>query len=222
VADSLGLVTITDPTSPASEAFRSLRMNLQFSSLDKPLRSLMVTSPGGGEGKSTTLANLAVTLAQVDQRVTIVDCDLRRPMLHTLFGLGNQTGISTMVLDEQALQHPPYQETPIKGLLLIASGVLPPRPGDMLGSKKMGLILERLLVDADIILLDAPPIMAATDASILATKVDGVLIVVSAGATKREQAQRSVERLRKVNAHIVGSVINNVPLDQSLTGDYYK
>ena len=222
MADSLGLVTITDPSSPASEAFRSLRMNLQFSSLDKPLRSLMVTSPGAGEGKSTTLANLAVTLAQVDQRVIIVDCDLRRPMLHQLFGLSNQTGISTMVLDDQALQQPPYQETAIKGLLLIASGPLPPRPGDLLGSKKMEIILERLLMDADIILLDAPPIMAATDASILATKVDGVLIVVSAGETKREQAQRSVERLRKVNAHIVGSVINNVPLDSSLTGGYYK
>ena len=222
MADSLGLVTITDPTSPASEAFRSLRMNLQFSSLDKLLRSLMVTSPGPGEGKSTTLANLAVTLAQVDQRVIIVDCDLRRPMLHSLFGLSNQTGISTMVLDDQALQHPPYQETPIKGLLLIASGPLPPRPGDLLGSKKMEVILERLLVDADIILLDAPPIMAATDAAILATKVDGVLIVVSAGETKREQAQRSVERLRKVNAHIIGSVLNNVPLDASLTGGYYK
>jgi capsular exopolysaccharide synthesis family protein len=222
VADTLGLVTITDPASPASEAYRSLRMNLQFSSLDKPLHSLMVTSPGDGEGKSTTLANLAVTLAQVDQRIIMVDCDLRRPMLHSLFGLSNQTGISTMVLDDQLLQNPPYQETPVKGLLLVASGPLPPRPGDLLGSKKMESILERLLLDADIILLDAPPIMAVTDAAILATKVDGVLIVVSAGETKREQAQRSVERLNKVNAHIVGSVINNVPLDSSQTGGYYK
>jgi capsular exopolysaccharide synthesis family protein len=222
VAESLGLVTITDPTSPASEAFRSLRMNLQFSSLDKPLRSLLIASPGPGEGKSTTLANLAVTLAQVDQRVVMVDCDLRRPILHTLFGLNNQTGISSMVLDDQAIQHPPYQETSIKGLLLVASGPLPPRPGDLLGSKKMAAIIERLLIDADIILLDAPPIMAATDASILATKVDGVLLVVSAGETKRDQAQRSVERLLKVNAHIVGSVINNVPLDASLSGGYYK
>jgi capsular exopolysaccharide synthesis family protein len=152
----------------------------------------------------------------------MVDCDLRRPTLHSLFGLNNQTGISTMVLDDQALLHPPYQETPIKGLLLIASGPLPPRPGDLLGSKKMESILERLLTDADIVLLDAPPIMAATDASILATKVDGVLIVVSAGETKREQAQHSVERLRKVNANIVGSVVNNVPLDSSDAGDYYK
>jgi capsular exopolysaccharide synthesis family protein len=222
VADTLGLVTITDPASPASEAYRSLRMNLQFSSLDKPLHSLMVTSPGDGEGKSTTLANLAVTLAQVDQRIIMVDCDLRRPMLHSLFGLSNQTGISTMVLDDQLLHNPPYQETPVKGLLLVASGPLPPRPGDLLGSKKMESILERLLLDADIILLDAPPIMAVTDAAILATKVDGVLIVVSAGETKREQAQRAVERLNKVNAHIVGSVINNVPLDSSQTGGYYK
>ncbi|MHB9031663.1 MAG: CpsD/CapB family tyrosine-protein kinase [Anaerolineae bacterium] len=220
MAESIGLVTITDPTSPASEAYRSLRMNLQFSSLDKPIHTLLITSPMSGEGKTTTLANLAVTLAQIDQRVTVVDCDLRRPALHTLFGLTNEKGFSNMVLEEQALENPPYQETEVNGLRIITSGPLPPRPGDILGSKKMEKILERLVADADIVILDAPPVMTVTDAAILATKVDGVLLVLSAGETKRDQAQRSVERLQKVNAHILGTVLNNAPLDASLSGSY--
>ncbi len=219
---SSSLVTIQDPGSPASEAYRALRMNLLFSSLDKPIRKLLFSSPSSGEGKSTTLANLAVTLAQVDQRVIMIDCDLRRPTLHTLFGLNNTKGISDMVLNDQALLEPPYQNTEINGLRLIASGALPPRPGDMLGSKKLEIVLDRLMQDADILLLDAPPVMAATDAAILATKVDGVLLVISAGETKREQAQRSVERLHQVNANILGAVLNNVPLDASFTGEYYK
>jgi len=219
---SSSLALLSDPNSPVSEAYRALRMNLQFSSLDKPIRKLLVTSPGPNEGKSTTLANLAISLAQVDQRIIMVDCDLRRPTLHTLFGLSNDKGISDMVLYDQALLEPPYQDTPVKGLRLIASGSLPPRPGDMLSSKKFSSVLERLVEDSDMVLLDAPPVMAATDAAILATKVDGVLLVLSAGETKREQAQRSVELLNKVKANILGAVLNNVPPDAIITGEYYS
>lgn len=221
MTDTLGLVTITDPASPISEAYRTLRMNLQFVALDSELCKLLITSPGPGEGKSTTLANLAVTMAQVEQRVIVVDCDLRRPCLHQLFGLDNSTGLTTMMVDEQALDHPPLQDTSVGGLQLLASGPLPPRPSDLLGSKRMGRIIERLLESADILLFDAPPIMAVTDAVVLATKVDGVLLVVSAGETKREHAQRAIERLSRVNANIVGAVLENATVDTSLR-TYYK
>jgi capsular exopolysaccharide synthesis family protein len=221
MAANLGLVTLNEPMSPASEAYRNLRMNLQFAALDKKLRTLLVTSPGPGEGKSTTLANLAVTMAQLEQRVIMVDADLRRPCLHQLFDLKNDSGLTTMMVEDQALDSPPLQNSTQKGLQLIASGPLPPRPSDLLGAKRMETVIEKLLAQADILLFDAPPIMAVTDAVILATKVDGVLLVVSAGETKREHVQQALERLNKVNAHILGTVLNNVALDSSLRG-YYK
>lgn len=220
MAHNPDLVTLVDPLSPASEAYRTLRMNLQFAALDRPLRSMLVTSSSPGEGKSTTLANLAVTMAQVEQRVTIIDCDLRRPFLHTLFGLPNDVGLTTMLVENEALETPPLQPTQVPGLRLLASGNLPPRPPDLLGSQRMESIIERLLAEADILIFDAPPVIAVPDAVVLSTKVDGVVLVLSAGETKREHAQRAVERLRKVNARIVGAVLNNVPLDASLH-EYY-
>ena len=220
MADDLGLVTITDPLSPISEAYRTLRINLQFATLGVQLRTLLVTSAGAGEGKSTTLANLAVTVAQTEQSVVVVDCDLRRPGLHKLFGLSNELGLTTMMADDQALDEPPLQPTEVDGLRLLASGPLPARPPDLLGSRRMDRVIERLLGEADLVILDAPPIMAATDALVLSTKVDGVLLVASAGTTKREQAQRAVERLNKVNARLVGAVLTNVPLDATVRAYY--
>ncbi|MBC7315630.1 MAG: CpsD/CapB family tyrosine-protein kinase [Chloroflexi bacterium] len=221
MANATGLVTIDEPLSPAAEAYRTLRMNLQFAALDKRLRSILVTSPGAGEGKTTVLANLGITMAQVETRVLLVDCDLRKPQLHTFFGLTNERGLTTMLLEEEAFAHPPIQETSIPNLRLLASGALPPRPADLLGSQRMEKALARLQEEADILLFDAPPLMAAADAVVLATKVDAVLLVVSAGQTKREQTQRALERLAKVNAHIVGAVLNNAPLEDIVQG-YYR
>ncbi len=220
MADDLGLVTISDPLSPISEAYRTLRINLQFAAVGVQLRTLLVTSAGVGEGKSTTLANLAVTVAQTEQRVVVVDCDLRRPGLHKLFGLSNELGLTTMMADDQALDEPPLQPTEVDGLQLLASGPLPARPPDLLGSRRMDRVIQKLLGEADLVILDAPPIMAATDALVLSTKVDGVLLVASAGTTKREQAQRAVERLNKVNARLVGAVLTNVPLDATVRAYY--
>ena len=217
MTDDYDLVTLSDPVSAVSEAYRTLRMNLQFAAMDQTLRSVLITSPGANEGKSTTLANLAVTMAQIEQRVIAVDCDLRRPCLHQFFGLANDTGLTTMMLNDDLLTNPPLQDTRVDGLRLLASGPLPPRPADLLGSKRIGQVIERLGEEADILLFDAPPVLAAADATLLATKVDGVLLVVSAGQTKREHARLAVERLSKVNAHIVGSVLNNVALDASLS-----
>jgi non-specific protein-tyrosine kinase len=220
MADPIDLITLNDPMAPASEAYRSLRMNLQVASLDRQLRTVLITSPGPSEGKSTCLANLAVTMAQLEQRVLAVDCDLRRPHLHVLLGLKNEAGFTNMMLDERAFQSPPLQATAVADLRALTSGPLPPRPADLLGSRRMELLIARLLEEADVLLFDAPPMMAAADAAVLATKVDGVLLVVSAGETKRESVQRSIEQLRKVNANVLGAVLNNAPLDASMQASY--
>ncbi len=210
------LVTITNPRSPISEAYRSLRTNLEFSSLDRPLKTMVVTSAGPEEGKSTTLANLAVTLAQAEKKVILVDCDLRRPSQHEIFEVGNSLGLTSMVVDEEAFRNPPLQETPVPNLKLLPSGPLPPNPSELLGSRRMEEIIATLREKADLVLFDAPPIIAVTDAAVLASKVDGVLLVIRAGTTKRDHAQRAKALLEKVNARLVGAVLNNVRMDISL------
>ncbi|HAL60946.1 MAG TPA: capsular biosynthesis protein [Chloroflexi bacterium] len=210
------LITISNPRSPISEAYRTLRTNLEFSSLDKPLRTMVVTSAGPEEGKSTTLANLAVTLAQAEKKVILVDCDLRRPSQHEIFEVENGVGLTTMVVDEEAFKNPPLQETPVPNLKLLPSGPLPPNPSELLGSRRMEEIIATLRERADLVLFDAPPIIAVTDAAVLASKVDGVLLVINAGTTKRDHAQRAKALLEKVNARLVGAVLNNVRMDISL------
>jgi len=210
------LITITNPRSPIAEAYRSLRTNLEFSSLDRPLRTLIVTSAGPEEGKSTTLANLAVAMASADKQVILVDCDLRRPSLHRIFDVRNGVGLTTMIVNDEALRNPPFQQTGVSNLWLLPSGPLPPNPSELLGSRRMEDIIASLTEKADVVLFDAPPIIAVTDAAVLSSKVDGVLLVINAGKTKREHAQRAKALLEKVNARLVGAVLNNVPFDVSL------
>jgi non-specific protein-tyrosine kinase len=212
-APEKNLITLRDPGSAAAEAYRTLRTNILFSSLDHPLHTLLVTSTAPDEGKSTTLANLAVTMAQAEQRVLMVDCDLRRPSLHTLFGLSNERGLTTAIL-EQGDGPLPVQTTVVPGLTLLTSGPLPPRPADLLGSRRMGDLLERMRVDADIVLFDTPPVVAVTDAAALAPRVDGVLLVLQAGHTRRDRAREARRLLEKVKANIVGVVLNGAKLER--------
>lgn len=209
------LITISNPRSPIAEAYRTLRTNMEFSNLDKDLRTILVTSAGAEEGKSTTLSNLAVTIAQSGKRVILVDADLRRPTLHQAFGLKNSVGLTDMVRDEAILANPPTQETNVPNLRVLTSGQLPPNPAEILGSKRMSEILAALLERADMVLLDAPPLLAVTDAAVLSSKVDGVLLVVSAGKTKRENARKAQAQLEKINARIIGAVLNNVKADSN-------
>ncbi|UCC63927.1 MAG: CpsD/CapB family tyrosine-protein kinase [Anaerolineae bacterium] len=220
MSDVSTLITLTDPRSPVSEAYRSLRTNLEFFSLDEPIRTLVVTSPGAEEGKSTVLANLAVVLAQGGKRVILADCDLRRPTQHTLFGLDNATGLTTMMVDETAQSEPPLRKTAVDGLRVLPAGPSPPNPAELLGSRRMKEAMAALLDQADLLLFDAPPVLAVTDALVLAVQADGVLLVVKAGGTKREHVQQAKERLERVNARIVGSVLNNAPTDSTLEGYY--
>ena len=215
------LITILNPRSPISEAYRTLRTNLDFSSLDKPICSMVVTSAAPEEGKSTTLANLAVTMAQSGKRVILVDCDLRRPSLHHIFNTRSTVGFTDMMRDDALMAKPPLQETNVANLRLLTSGTIPPNPSELLASRRMGDLIAALQQQADILLFDAPPIVAVTDAAVLASKVDAVLLVISAGKTKRDHARKAKALLEKVNARLIGTVLNNVKGEASLY-QYYS
>ena len=214
-AHSSQLITLSDPRSPMAEAFRTLRTNLMFSSLDHPLSTLLVTSAGPEEGKSTTLANLAVTLAQGGRKTILVDCDLRHPRQHEIFGVPAEPGLSNMILDKRDTA--PLAATGVENLLLLPAGVLPPNPADLLGSRRMEEIIAGLKAQADIVLFDAPPVIAVTDAALLALRLDGALLVVSAGQTRREHALQAKALLEKIHVRLVGTVLTNATLDRALS-----
>lgn len=214
------LITVSEPRSPISEAYRALRTNLDFASLDQSLTTLAVTSAGVGEGKSTTLANLAVVSAQAGRRVVVVDADLRRPTLHQIFGLKNDIGLTTMMMDDAALASPPLQSTGVDNLSVLPSGSLPPNPAEVIGSQRMEEVIAALVKNADQVVFDTPPVLAVTDAAVLATRVDGVLLVISAGKTRREYARNAVQRLEQVDARLVGTVLTNVQMGAGFTGYY--
>ena len=180
------LITLTDPRSTAAEAFRTLRTNLMFSNLERSLHTLLVTSAAESNHKSTTVANLAVTFAQSGHRTILVDCDLRRPSQGDLWGVENGHGLTTMMLEDAAMSSPPLVETDIEDLLLLTSGPLPPIPTDILSSQRMNEIIGVLKARADYVLFDSPPVLAASDAALLGSKLDGVLLVVTAGQTRRD------------------------------------
>jgi len=213
------LVTLSDPQSAAAEAYRALRTNIQFSSLEKPVRRLLFTSSGPDEGKSTTVANLAVAMAQADLKVIVADCDLRRPSQHELFNLPNDQGLTTLflgrasALGKAAHMEPPLRQTGVPNLLVLTSGPVPPNPAELLGSAHMDSILDELTRRADIVLLDSPPVVAVTDAAVLSAKVDGCLLIVGAGIVKRDLVKRARSLLEAVHANVLGIVVNNVPPD---------
>jgi non-specific protein-tyrosine kinase len=214
------LVTLTDPRSPAAEAFRALRTNLMFSSVDRPLRTLLVTSPAPDEGKSVALANLAVTLAQAGRKTILVDCDLRRPAQPEIWGLPNERGLTTMMANAGPTNEPPLQSVGIENLSLLLSGPNAPSPADLLGSRKMDEVIEAVKSRAEIVLFDAPPVLAVTDAALLGLKLDGVLLVMTAGHTRRDHAEQAKGLLEKVHIHIVGVLLNDAPAGSG-AGKYY-
>lgn len=219
MAEGPELITLKEPRSAAAEAYRTLRTNLTFfAALDRPVETLVVTSAGPGEGKSAVLANLAVTMAQGERRTILVDADLRRPHLHEVFGVSNERGLTTMILETEAAADPPLLDVGVENLQLMPSGPLPPNPADVLGSGKMEQVINSLKERADIILFDAPPVVAVTDAAVLGTKVDGVLLVVSAGRTRRDQAERAKELLERVHVRILGAVLSEARPGATLSG----
>jgi non-specific protein-tyrosine kinase len=196
-----------DPRSAVAEAYRTLAANLQFAGPD--VQTVGVTSPGAGEGKSTTIANLGIALAENGRRVVLVDADLRRPALHELFGLPNREGLSNLVtLGEQAAL--PLQETGTPGLRLLPSGPVPPNPLEVLGSRRLEHALSLVRAQADLVLVDTPPAAVLADAALLAPQLDGMLLVVSAGHTRRDLARRAKEQLERAGSNVLGVVLINV------------
>ena len=212
------LVVADHPRSPITEAYRRLRTNVRFSSLDSPLHTLLVTSPSVTEGKSVTVANLATAMAQAGLNVAVVDGDLRRPRQHRLFALEQSEGLTESLLKGRVDGNLRFSEE-IEGLGVLTSGEIPPNPADLVGSQRMQALLEELKGRVDIVIIDSPPLLPVTDAAILAQNVDGVLLVVEAGRTRRGAASQAVESLRQVNANLLGAVLNAVPLRKG--GHYY-
>jgi capsular exopolysaccharide synthesis family protein len=213
------LITLNDPRSEAAEAFRTLRTNLMFSSVEEPLHTLLITSAAQSDGKSSVIANLAVTFAQGGNKTILVDSDLRRPSQHEIWGISNERGLTTMMLEESAMSTPPLAQTAIENLQILPSGPLPPNPADVLGSQRMMGVIGVLKARANYVLFDSPPVLAATDAALLGSKLDGVLLVVRAGHTRREQTARARQTLDRVHVRVVGAVLSNAPRENA--GRYY-
>ena len=215
VHDEAQVVSLSAPKSPAAEAYRTLRTAIQFIGLEHPTTTLQVTSAGPQEGKSTTLANLAVALARAGQEVVVVCCDLRRPRIHEFYGLDNSAGFTSVLLGKVSL-HSALQQVPGQARVsLLASGPLPPNPSELLASRRSKEVLALLQAEFDIVLIDSPPVLPVTDALVISGLVDATLVVSVAGGTTRKEAARTVELLRQVDAPLIGSVLNGVRSDGS-------
>jgi len=215
------LISLKNPKSQAAEAFRTSRTNIQFSSLDDDLKSIVVTSTGPSEGKSTVMANLAVTMAQSGKRVVLIDCDFRKPTVHRKFGLPNSQGL-TNVLAQDKKTHECIISTNIPNLYVITSGPTPPNPAELLGTKKMKAVLNEVGQMFDMILIDAPPVLAVTDAQILSTLANGTIFVASYGQAEKYGLVKAKEAIEKVGGKVLGVVINKIPeQSKGYYGKYY-
>lgn len=214
------LITEKDPKAIASEAYRTLRTNIQYSSFDKEIKTILVTSTAPAEGKSTTCGNLALTMAQADKRVLVIDCDLRKPTVHKKFTISNEKGVSNFLIGQTALEEVVYKYS--DNLYLLPSGTIPPNPSEMLSSKKLKEFLETLKEEFDCIIIDSPPVMAVTDAQILSTIVDGVLLVAASGQTEKEGLLKAKDQILKVNGNLLGVVLTKMPMKKGKGyGNYY-
>mgnify|MGYP000971263697 CR=1 FL=1 len=212
------IITYNNPKSPVSEAYRVLRTNIQFLSVDKPLKTILVTSSGPKEGKTTTIANLAVILAQGGNKVLLIDTDLRKPMLHKVFLLLNDRGLTNLLtLQKDAMSF--IQHDVVKNLDILTSGRIPPNPSELLSSNAMKSFLENVKNKYDIVLMDSPPVGGITDASIISTYADGTILVVKSGKTEIDAVKIAREILDNVNANIIGVVLNH--LDKKAVGNNY-
>jgi non-specific protein-tyrosine kinase len=214
----MNLITLTNPQSVAAEAYRTLRTNLYFASLETPIKTIVVTSPGAAENRGVVLANLAVVLAQSEKKVIAVDADLRHPALHELFDLQTERGLGDMLVDEALAGRPPLCATSIPGLQLLTSGKVQSNPLDLLNSHRMSGIITTLAGLADIVLFNTPPMLGVSDTAILASQTDGVLLVVELGKTRREQAQQAKDLLNRAHARLLGAVMSNTPHERNQTG----
>ena len=214
------LIVQTDPKSPISEAYRTLRTNIQFSSLDNPIKTIVVTSAGPGEGKTISVTNLAITMAHSGSKVLLIDGDLRKPELHKIFEISEQAGLTNVLVDGLN-----YKEkvlpTHIEGLEILPVGVIPPNPSELLASDKMKRLLEEVNQDYDFVLIDTPPVGVVTDASILSAIADGTVLVCASGQIAIDEVRRTKELLENVKANIIGVILNKISINRKGYSQYY-
>lgn len=214
------LIAHNNPKSPIAESFRTLRTNLSFSAADRPVKVILITSVGPQDGKSVVAANLAVVMAQAGGRELIVDGDLRKPTLHRFFNQDNSPGLTNLLvqgLDLKDAAHP----TEIDGVWLVPSGPIPPNPSELLNSQKMKEFLEKASVQYDTVILDSPPVIAVTDAAVLAPLVDGVVLVVKASSSRIDMVREAKQQLEKANARLIGVVLYDVKMRGKDYRQYY-
>ncbi|NLO25853.1 MAG: CpsD/CapB family tyrosine-protein kinase [Clostridiales bacterium] len=218
--DKPKLIVHKDPKSPASEAYRTLRTNIQFSSLDNPMKTIVITSAGPGEGKTTSVINLGTAMAQSGLKVLLIDGDLRKPQIHKTFEIFNGPGLTDVLVNG-----PDYREgvssTYIAGLEILSAGTIPPNPSELLASDRMKQFLGEIRENYDFVLIDTSPAAVVTDASILSAMVDGTILVCASGKVSVEKARRAKELLEGVNANIVGAILNKLTTDQKDYFQYY-
>ena len=210
------LVTLLEPDSGASEAYRTLRTSLLYAVVDTPPRMVVVTSPGASEGKSTVCANLGVVLAQAGKNTLLVDCDFRKPVMHKVFGVRSTHGVVDVLIGQYGL-HEAYRE-PLPNLKVLAAGVAPPDPAEILGSRRLSEFFATAREEFDYVLVDSSPVGMVSDAAVLAAQGDGVLLALDAQKTRKADVRRSVRSLKAVGANVLGTVMNNV---KGSKGVYY-
>jgi len=214
------LITERNPKSPISEGYRMLRTNIEFSSIDNPLQVIMITSSNPREGKSTTCANLAVAFAQANKRVLLIDADLRKPTQHHIFGTSNRNGLTTALFQQKELRDV-ILPSGTDNLSIVHAGPTPPNPSELLSSRQMTALLDTTRTLYDVVLIDTPPIVSVTDAQIVATRSDGVVLVIDSGNVKKEVALKAKASLDHVKAKLVGVVLNNINRKHSNSYAYY-
>lgn len=213
------MITRFSPKSPVSEAYRSLRTNIQFADIDRPKHVLLMTSTTSKEGKSTTAINLAITLAQAGSRVLLVDSDLRRPSVHNFFSMDKTYGLTNVLIGSLTFDDV-IKPTEVDNFDIITAGDIPPNPAELVASKRMRKFIEEARSRYDIVILDSPPVVAVTDAAVLATRVDGTILVVSSGTVNRKEVSRALALLKNVRASILGVVLNGLDIKR-IYGSYY-
>lgn len=216
------IVSLNKPNSPLAEAYRTLRTNIQFSSLDEKMRVILITSSIPGEGKTTTSCNLAAIMASAGHKTLLIDCDLRRPSVHKKFEVSNQIGLSNIMVGSVSMEEAEIK-TEIDNLTILTSGVIPPNPSELLASSKMKEFINALKDKFDYIIIDSPPVLMVTDAQIISRFADGCMLVVASGGVQRELSVKAKELLLQVNARLIGVILNK--FDTSSKGylyGYYK
>ena len=213
------IISIQNPKSPVSEAYRTLRTNIEFSSLDNNVITFEVTSSTPSEGKSTTAANIAVAIANSGRRTIIIDADLRKPNLHRLFKCTNHKGLSNLLIGETKFEDTVYR-TETENLYILTSGTKPPNPAELLGSARMRRFVEGLHESFQCIIIDTPPVLAVTDAQIISKYTDGYILVVAAGQTERQLVMKAKDLMDKVKAKPLGVVLNKIDMSERKYGSY--